>query len=197
MTQLSRNTRHYDLLLRICALILDNLLPGEGQSRTRFADLLEDEVRMSTVFEAFLRNFYRAEQSIFRVSAEHIAWDAHCADPAHAVFLPRMRTDVTLRSLGRTIVMDAKYHKKTLSRFRDGPETLKSENLYQMLTYLQHIDHNTPAAAKAEGLLLYPRVTAQDLRLDYTLAGHRVRVCTLNLDQPWTAIHQDLLTFLN
>jgi 5-methylcytosine-specific restriction enzyme subunit McrC len=72
--QLGRNNRHYDLLLRICSLILDSLLPGEGAGRTRFADILADEVRMSTVFEAFVRNFYRSEQSAFRVGADHLAW---------------------------------------------------------------------------------------------------------------------------
>jgi 5-methylcytosine-specific restriction enzyme subunit McrC len=194
--QLSRNNRHYDLLLRICALVLDNLLPGEGTGHTRFADLLEDEVRMSAVFEAFIRNFYRAEQTVFRVGADHLAWDAVYADPAHAIYLPAMRTDVTLRAPNQTIVIDAKFYQQTLTRHWDGPEKVRSEHLYQLLTYLQHIDRDAQRTTKAEGILLYPRTGAKDLRLDYTLAGHRVRVHTLALDCDWQEIRQDLLTLV-
>jgi 5-methylcytosine-specific restriction enzyme subunit McrC len=181
--QLSRNNRHYDLLLRICGLILDGLLPGEGEGRTRFADILEDEARMSTVFEAFVRNFYRSEQTAFRVGADHLAWDAVSHDPQHARFLPVMRT----------LVLDAKYYHTTLVRHWHGSEKVRSGHLYQLLTYLRHVDQ---PATQVQGILLYPRTSTEDLRLDYTIAGHRVRVHTLALDQPWPAIAGDLLDLL-
>ncbi|MCI0755742.1 5-methylcytosine restriction system specificity protein McrC [Teichococcus vastitatis] len=192
--QLSRNNRHYDLLLRICALVLDNLLPGEGEGTTRFADILEDETKMSVVFEAFLRNFYRAEQDSFRVGGEQLDWDVLCEDPAHATYLPAMRTDLTLRAPGRTIVVDAKFYKQTLTQHWGGPERVRSAHLYQLLTYLRHAQGEAPSSAKPEGLLLYPRTGGQDLRLDYTLAGHRVRVHTLDLDRDWSEIHEELLS---
>jgi 5-methylcytosine-specific restriction enzyme subunit McrC len=194
--QLGRNNRHYDLLLRICGLILDSLLPGEGAGRTRFADILADEARMSTVFEAFVRNFYRSEQRAFRVGADHLAWDASCADPQHARFLPVMRTDVTLRAPGRTIVLDAKFYQTTLVRHWQGAEKVRSGHFYQLLTYLRHIAPQGSSPAPAEGIPLYPRTGPQDLRLDYTIAGHRVRIHTLALDRPWSEIHGDLLGLL-
>jgi 5-methylcytosine-specific restriction enzyme subunit McrC len=194
--QLSRNNRHYDLLLRICGIILDSLLPGEGAGRTRFADIIDDEVRMSTIFEAFVRNFYHSEQTTFRVGADHLGWNATCLDPQHANFLPVMRTDVTLRGLDRTIVMDAKYYKTTLVRHWDGPEKVRSEHLYQLLTYLRHVDPRDRSPAQVEGLLLYPRTGGQDLRLDYTIAGHRVRIHTLALDRPWPEIHENLMSLI-
>jgi hypothetical protein len=33
--QLTRNSRHYDLLLHVCRIVLDHLLPGEGQKPRR------------------------------------------------------------------------------------------------------------------------------------------------------------------
>jgi 5-methylcytosine-specific restriction enzyme subunit McrC len=194
--QLGRNNRHYDLLLRICSLILDSLLPGEGEGRTRFADILEDEVKMSTIFESFVRNFYRSEQAAFRVGADQLSWDVSHSDPQHAHFLPAMRTDVTLRGPERTIVLDAKFHKTTLAQYRGSSGKVKSENLYQLLTYLRHIHPHGQPAAQVEGILLYPRTSPQDLRLDYCIAGHRVRVHTLALDRPWPEISQDLLGLL-
>jgi 5-methylcytosine-specific restriction enzyme subunit McrC len=198
--QLGRNNRHYDLLLRICGLILDSLLPGEGTQKSHFADILEDEVRMSTVFEAFVRNFYRSKfdskEIDFRVGADHLAWDAVCLDPQHASFLPVMRTDVTLRGPGRTIVIDAKFYKTILVSHRGGPERIQTGHLYQLLTYLRHVDQQDRCTTQAEGILLYARTGTQDLRLDYHIAGHRVGVHTLALDQPWPEIHQDLMSLL-
>ncbi len=155
--QLSRNNRHYDLLLRVCALAFEGLLPGEGGRRTRFADVLEDEVRMSAVFEAFVRNFYRAEQDGFDVSADHLAWDAVCPDPRHAEFLPVMRTDLVLRSrsAGRTMVVDAKFWRQTLvGHHRGGAAKVRPAHLYQLLGYLRAIAPLPGGGPAREGVLL-------------------------------------------
>jgi 5-methylcytosine-specific restriction enzyme subunit McrC len=194
--QLSRNSRHYNLLMHVCRLVLDLMLPGESGQRTRFADVLEDEARMSAVFEAFVRNFYRSEQSVFAVGAEHVDWDAAYGVAWHARHLPSMRTDATLRSPGRTIVVDAKYYRRTLVRHMGGEEKVRSAHLYQLLAYLRHVRPMPPSSHAAEGMLLYPRTDGRDLRLEYVLAGHRVRVCTVDLDRPWPEIHGDLIGLL-
>jgi 5-methylcytosine-specific restriction enzyme subunit McrC len=49
--------------------------------------------------------------------------------------LPTMETDITLRSGTRTVVIEAKYYRETLTR-RYGKETLHSDNLYQLFAYL-------------------------------------------------------------
>lgn len=58
--QLTRNSG------RVCEMVFDQALPEEAGTGSRFADILEDEVRMSTVFESFIKNFYRREQSSLR-----------------------------------------------------------------------------------------------------------------------------------
>jgi 5-methylcytosine-specific restriction enzyme subunit McrC len=122
--------------------------------------------------------------------------DASCADPQHARFLPVMRTDVTLRAPGRTIVLDAKFYQTTLVRHWQGAEKVRSGHLYQLLTYLRHIAPQGQTPTQVEGVLLYPLTGPQDLRLDCTIAGHRVRIHTLALDRPWPEIHGDLLGLL-
>jgi 5-methylcytosine-specific restriction enzyme subunit McrC len=191
--QLSRNSRHYDLLLHVCRLALDRMLPGEGSRRARFADVLEDEARMSAVFEAFVRNFYKSEQDTFEVRAERIDWDAGFGEPSHARHLPSMRTDAVLRSADRTIVIDAKFYRQTLVRHMGGEEKVRSAHLYQLLTYLRHIRPAPQSYGRAEGVLLYPRIDGRDLRLEYALAGHRVRIRTLALDRDWREVHDELL----
>jgi hypothetical protein len=73
---------------------------------------------------------------------------------------------------------------------------VRSGHLYQLLTYLRHIHPRGQPAAQVEGILLYPRTNTQDLRLDYRIAGHRVRVHTLALDRPWLEIQNDLLQLI-
>ncbi|UDL94419.1 hypothetical protein LGH83_18230 [Lichenihabitans sp. PAMC28606] len=58
-----------------------------------------------------------------------------------------------------------------------------------MQAYLEHSESAVPI----EGLLLFPQVSGLPLRLDYQLPRHRIRVGTVNLDQAWPAIHNDLL----
>lgn len=41
-------------------------------------------------------------------------------------------------------------------------------------------------------MLLYPTVQ-QALDESFTVQGHRMRICTINLAQPWQGIHDDLL----
>jgi 5-methylcytosine-specific restriction enzyme subunit McrC len=136
--QLSRNTGQYRPAIRLCELVYRALMPEETGLGSYFADILKDEVRMNAVFEEFLRNFYRIEQTQFpRVAAETMTWNAESLDPGGSAYLPTMVTDITLRSRDRIVVIDAKFYREAFSH-RYGPPKIHSPNLYQMLAYLQH-----------------------------------------------------------
>ena len=153
--QLSRNNAHYDLLLKICELVLHALQPDQRGELSKFSDILEDEERMSVIFESFVRNFYSREQNKYSVAAEGINWAAEFIDPSQQRFLPTMHTDVTLRSNSRVIVIDAKFYKKTLVSFMGGAPKIRSGHLYQLLAYLNNMA--LAGSPQAEGVLLYPR----------------------------------------
>ena len=53
-------------------------------------------------------------------------------------YLPTMRTDVSLESSTRHIVIDAKYYSKTLQTYF-GTDTIHSGNLYQLYAYLKNL----------------------------------------------------------
>jgi len=193
--QLSRNNGHYDLLIKICELVQSAMLPEEKGQGGKFADILQDEVRMSAVFEAFVRNFFKSEQTEYSVGAEYIQWDAQAHDPKDAKFLPAMLTDVTLRSKHRNIIIDAKYYLEALQG-RYGQQKVRSDHLYQLLSYLNNFRSNSAAAIPAEGILLYP-ATSEALDLSFTISGHGVRIKTIRLDQPWKSIHADMCALLD
>ena len=192
---LHRNNAFYGFLLHVCRLIYDNLLIDEKTGEAKFKDFLRDERKMARLFERFVYNFFRREQTTFQVKGERIDWQDVSADEDSLRLLPTMNTDVSLLSSDRHIVFDAKYYVNTLQSHY-GSETVHSGNLYQMFAYLKNLQCAESGKRKVEGVLLYPTV-AKTLDLEYSVHGHRLRVATLDLNTHWTQIRQRLLELLN
>lgn len=189
-----RPTRPYRLLLSVCRLLFENRLPDPRPGDVRFADFTADDKQMARLFEAFVRNFYRREQSLFpRVGSERFGWRHVEASATDRALLPEMRTDVTLTSLARKLVIDAKFYRETLTAYHGTP-SVHAANLYQLLAYLQNLPP-TPGQSR-DGLLLYP-TTGRELDLSYVLHGHRVRVATVDLAADWPAIHARMLDVID
>ncbi|WP_213737048.1 hypothetical protein [Bradyrhizobium sp. dw_411] len=185
----SRNNRQYVFLMRLCEFVYWSLMPDERGARSRFQHVLDDEVRMSAVFETFLRNFFQFHRTEYRVRAESPTWHVTDATQDDLALLPRMITDITLRQSDHTIIIDAKYYKTTLAKGLYG-ERVKSDNLYQLITYLQH-ERNSQKDRALSGMLLYPDV-GRSLHLKYRLLDIPVLVATVDLAQEWRAIEKQL-----
>ena len=192
--QLSRNISHYGLIMKICEMVQELLLPQEGGQGSRFANILQNEERMSAIFEAFVRNFYRREQTLFSVASEVISWDLGSDSLGYINYLPSMLTDVTLRSPARTIVVDAKFYRDSLVSHLGGQKKVRSAHLYQLVSYLKNMAHRKCPDEQADGLLLYPCTDGNELRLEFRLIGHRVRACTVA--RPWHNIHEEMIALL-
>jgi hypothetical protein len=177
--------------LKICELVNSALLPHPKGQGSKFSDILANEKLMAVVFEDFVRNFYRVEQSEFSVRREHIQWDAQALTLESAQYLPEMHTDVTLRSKTRTIVIDTKYYPEALVEHHSRKK-IRSDHLYQLYAYLKNCKSQ---AGSPEGILLYP-TTSQSLDLSFVMGGNELRVKTLQLDQPWQTIHTELCNLL-
>lgn len=191
--QIHRHNAFYDFLIRICELIYETTLPEGGGDQYRFSDILRDEKKMAYVFENFVRNFFRLEQKAFRVASIHIQWDT-APDEEQFQMLPIMRPDIHLEKGDQHILIDTKYYAHTLQTYH-GKNTIHSENLYQLFSYLKNAEARGPAYNDAEGILLYPAV-GEKIVFGAVIQGHRVRVCTVNLDQPWQKIRSELLAVI-
>jgi 5-methylcytosine-specific restriction enzyme subunit McrC len=187
---LGSNNRYYGFLLDICELVHRNLLVEERTGAVRFRDFTRDDAQMARLFERFLFQFYAREQTVFRVEAPHLEWHATGEDDALEC-LPRMRTDIVLSSPERLIVLDAKYYAETLAEYF-GKSTIRSAHLYQIFAYLRHLDGR---ASKVEGILVYPRTT-ETVSVRVTVFDHPMQATTINLAEPWPAIHRSLLAML-
>lgn len=177
--------------MRLCEFVFYSLLPDENGAKSRFADILDDEVRMSTIFEEFLRNFYEHEQSEFRVKRDNMYWDAIPLTEGAAAILPGMETDISLTSSERTIVIDAKYYKETLVGRPGFKKKLRSAHLYQLFAYMHHASIRYPGT-QVDGALIYPAVETS-VSADYQISDHRLRILAIDLNREWREIHRDLL----
>ena len=186
--QLHRNNLFYDFLLKVCELIYRNLLVTEKPGASKFIDFVQDKQQMAILFENFVRTFYRVHTE-FRVKREDIYWRWTAANRVAEGLLPKMQTDISLTSDNRKIIIDCKFTPEATQKHYEA-ETLRSAHLYQINAYMDNLEGEW--ADTCEMMLLYPTVDSP-LSADYTHKGHKIHIRTINLNQPWQSIHQDLL----
>jgi 5-methylcytosine-specific restriction enzyme subunit McrC len=83
---------------------------------------------------------------------------------------------------------------KTLAQSLYG-ERVRSQHLYQLVTYLQH-ERRRQEHKGLCGLLIYPEV-GQSLRLRYRLLDLPVLVATIDLGREWHDIEKELHDLLD
>ncbi len=189
--QLHRNNQFYDFLLKVCELTYRNLLVSEKPGTSKFMDFMQDKRQMAILFEGFVRTFYRIHTD-FRVRREDIYWRWIAADQVAAGLLPKMQTDISLTCDTRQIIIDCKFTPEATQQHFEAV-TLRSSHIFQINAYMNNLEGRW--ADTCQMMLLYPQANSP-LSVDYTHKGHRISIRTINLDQPWQAIHQDLLALV-
>jgi 5-methylcytosine-specific restriction enzyme subunit McrC len=188
--QLTRNDQDYFLPISICALIHRLEMPTEDVGDHALNALFRDEITFHKLFELFVCNFYRYHLTKCKVSyQEKLSW----FDVLNNLLVPAMNTDITLDwpGLHRRMVIDTKYSIKTLTASPYGGPKFKSENLYQIYTYLRTQEHRSQGHLNAQGMLLYP-TTSSDLHETMLVQGHKIHVATVNLAASWESIEERL-----
>ncbi|HZK08262.1 MAG TPA: hypothetical protein VFC92_08685 [Bacteroidales bacterium] len=183
---LQRHQLHYFFPVEVCKFILNNTTLNENEGKYEFLDFERDHQRMATLFEKFIFNYYKRHLKNWRVKREVINWNVD-EGGIGSIFLPEMRTDITLESPERKMVIDAKFYQEPMkSRFPGSVKKFASANLYQLNTYIMHLAGNPrhKCNATAEGMLLYPVLQAIE-RLDVNFSGHRIRIESIDLNQNW------------
>lgn len=190
-----RATASYRLLLGICELIVRDLLPTREAGKTRLNSWLSDEA-MSRLYERFLREYYLAHHPELSPAASEVSWDFDELSAAGTEQLPAMSTDVTLRRGSRMLIIDAKYYKQSMQIGRWGKSTVHSANLYQILAYTKNADTNQDGSVS--GLLLYAHTRAPEQpHLDVVIQGNRIGAQSMDLNQPWDTLRDQLENVLN
>ena len=189
--QLHKNNSFYSFLMNICEIIYQYLVPDTSDGIYRMRDFTRDEKKMQYVFQEFTKNFYRLNQSEFRVSSPRLDWGA-TGDLGALNMLPNMYTDVTLESATRKIILDTKYYKQAF-QVRFDKVSFHSHNLYQLNAYLDAA--RVADEIQLDGILLYPANT-EEFTYDFSLRGSNVKIVSVDLRKTPQEIHQRMLEII-
>jgi 5-methylcytosine-specific restriction enzyme subunit McrC len=174
----------------ICYLISKGLLVNESEGSLKFATFIEDR-QMSNLYEKFVLNFYKIEcLSEVEAKSEFIGWDITSGETLN--LLPKMKTNISLYSkkTDKLLIIDTKFYPNALQANFDH-RTFISGNMYQIYSYVQNSNFN----GEVSGMLLYPTV---DYSLDKcaVISGNKIFVKTLNLNQEFNFIKQQLMDII-
>jgi 5-methylcytosine-specific restriction enzyme subunit McrC len=193
---LGANRRLYRFLISVCGLIYESALVSEKSGATGFFDFRRDEAVMWRLFEEFVTGFYEREQIVYRVNpnGRKIRWtNFGSRDEFSRSHIPGMYADLILDSPDRRLIVDTKFYRDAVSGSRYGGHAkLNSANLYQLLAYLRNRQAGIPEGAWHEGMLLYPETNAR-MRIDIKLEGYWIQARSVNLNQHWKDLHNELL----
>ena len=184
-----RNNQTYKMLVGVCYLVVNGLLLSEKSGSVELMEYLDDQ-KMSRLYEKFILNYYRKEHPEIKAHAPQIPWQI---DEGIDFLLPRMQTDVTLEYEDKILIIDAKYYGRNLSQ-NYGKDIHHSSNLYQIFTYVKNKELEMKGNdVEISGMLLYAGTTS-DIQpdSDYVMSGNRISVKTLDLNQDFEVIKNQL-----
>ena len=145
--------RLYPFAMMICQMIWLSAVPTETAGEYRFIEFYRDEKIMRKVFENFVRNFFRIEQTQYSVKSERFDWQVVMTTDSKDL-LPQMETDTSLISSTRKIVIETKFVDGPVKAGRSEKETFRSGHLYQLNAYLSNLERRDGRAS--DGILLCP-----------------------------------------
>lgn len=107
------------------------------------------------------------------------------------MFLPQMKSDITLELNDKILIIDAKYYADNLQQ-QFNKDTIISGNMYQIFTYVKNKKAEEPDKV-VSGMLLYAK-TESEIQLDatYLMTVNKISVKTLDLNKKFNIIVKQL-----
>ena len=191
--KLHRNNASYRLLLSICQLIMEGMLLTTTDGEYKLSSFVDDQ-RMCRLYEKFILEYYVKEWPSVKASAPEIPW---ALDDGIDTMLPAMQSDIVLQHGDRILVIDAKYYGKIMQTQFDV-DTVRSNNLYQIFTYVKNMASTKGTDKEVSGMLLYAK-TDKGIQPDfsYRMSGNEISVQTLDLNCEFVQITRQLNSIAN
>jgi 5-methylcytosine-specific restriction enzyme subunit McrC len=184
-----RNNDTYRMLIGLCQLVIEGMLLTTDAGEHKLASFI-DEQCMNRLYERFILEYYTKECPQVIATASQIPW---ALDDGIGTMLPVMQSDIMLVYKNKTLIIDAKYYRRTMQT-RYDVHTLHSSNLYQIFTYVKNKDMQFESKPQVvSGMLLYA-ATDEAIQPDnsYKMSGNRISVKTLDLNRDFSQIATQL-----
>lgn len=195
----TRNNNYYESVIMICKMTLDSVLLTEKSGINKVLGLAIKKEDYHSLFEAFIRNYYRSEYSGKLTSeVEKIKWSILTDDPDNsgAEKIPNMNTDISLIHGKTELIIDAKFYTKTLSdKSMNGydKKSIHSNNWYQINSYVINKKYQKPDM-NISGMLLYAKTNEDELpEVKVNIMGNYLYVKTLDMTRSFDEIKKQLL----
>jgi len=186
--QYQRNNRNYRMMLTICRFIHECAMMTTETGDIRMSKFTE--THMNRLFELFVLNYYKRHHPSLRANADTIKWNIDSEESIGIEQLPSMQSDITLHYNERTLIIDTKYYGNMMQN-QYNKHTIHSANLYQIFTYVKN--HDKEKNGNVTGMLLYAKTNDNTApHLDTTIGGNRIIVDTLDLNQEFDGIRNQL-----
>lgn len=187
LIRFNRNNQSYKMLMNICYLLLEGMLVSESKGKFKLNKFIDDQ-RMSTLYEKFILSYYRKHYpGMDSIAPSKITWNT---DDGMIELLPQMKSDIMIILKGRTLIIDAKYYGSSMQMGQYGKQTIHSNNLYQIFTYVKNCDKK--ADGSVSGILLYANTDGDNPDKDYYLSGNKISVKTLDLNCDFPKVQEQL-----
>lgn len=188
----NRQNIRYQFIVDVCRYLYEQLLFDES-STSQMMKEVQDEQRLSSLYEKFIFAFFKRETK-YNVSRSQIQWSV---DDGFTEALPIMQTDLVLQKDKKTLIVDAKFYSENMvARFEGGAAKQISGNLYQIFTYVNNWKEEPDETVA--GMLLYAKTTAiNQPNHIYHIKGNQIFVVSLDLQQDYKGIKEDLLACAN
>ncbi len=185
-----RSDENYKVIINICRFIFEELIVYENGQDVKFLKFVQDS-HMAKLYEKFVLNFLKLNlpKDDYVVHSPKISWNVEDLDAQE--YLPEMRTDIVVecKSSNTQLIIDTKFYGEIFTKSNFGTKvTYRSENMYQIYTYL----NNSLFKGKKLAMLLYP-TTDIELNKKHKIGGNYILIRTLNLGKDWNEIEERLL----
>lgn len=186
----TKNNKAYTFAINIAHLIIDGLLANKADGTIDFNNYVNDQ-EMHKLYEKFILEYYRFHYKNLHASVPQVEWNTDKDNPMIKL-LPKMQTDITLYYEDRTLIIDAKYYS---NMYQNNPlfdkNTFKSNNLYQIFTYVKNEDKEKNG--KVSGMLLYAKTDENDEQwAEYNMDGNKIIISNLDLNDSFDKVQLHL-----
>ena len=180
-----RNNGGYQMLMAVCRMVAEGLIPNEDTDGVAGRSFLSDRA-LSALYERFVLEYFRRHHPELNASAKIIEPPKSEERPS---FLPTLKTDVTLEKGDSTLIIDCKCYGRIL-QCHYGHEALSAANVNQIHMY---VSEEAYASNKhVEGMLLYAKTLEKVEGPSWSAAGFRYHLRTLDLGVEFAQIARQL-----